>query len=763
MTLRPMRLALAGAAASALALTSTLAAPYAVASPPAAPAAVATAAVDPQGTAPWGGGLDQGVGAHDPAGPRGLASAPTTPRAGVSGTAPRAGSPQTWTIQGAGAGHGVGMSQYGALAQARAGWNAAQILKFYYPGTTLAPATDTMTLVVNLESDVTSSTITTSALAEGGGAFTLSAGGATLRGVAGNAVTFTRTGAGVAAACSGCSGGTSITGSQVTLRFADGKTLANLAGSRYDVGIVTVVPSRDATAGLEVGLRVRLHDEYLDRIAEMPWSWPASALAAQGAAARAYALSKVKDGLRADCSCHVYDNTYDQVFAGYPTSGNLPYWPAWQAAVRAGGTSSAGVVPRFGGSVIRAFYSASNGGYTQDAADAWGASLPYLIAKADPWSTKPGNPYLFWSKTVTAADLSAATGIPEVARLNLLSRAPSHALGTVKAYTPGGTEGRVSGATFAARLGLASPWVRHRGERISGPDQPSLAAAIARSVPDSATTVVLTSSDPAKLADSVATPPLAKALGAPVLLTDAYALPLPTVNELNRRVTALRTAYVIGGVNTINERVVQQLRARGLEVVRIDGADRYEVSARIATRLHQVKPVTNAIVVGGAALPDAISAGGPAAATGSAIVFTKASSLSQPASAFLDLAKPATAQVTGGTNSVSGLVVSQVQKKGIKTVRLSGADRYGVSVAVASHFVSKLPGTKLVIAAGDNALLQDGVLGAALGRPTVLVSQDYLPATSAAYLQTLGWVGTITAIGGPAHIDEETWTKVLES
>ena len=43
----------------------------------------------------------------------------------------------TFTIRGAGWGHGVGMSQYGAMGYARNGWNAAQILGHYYSGTAL--------------------------------------------------------------------------------------------------------------------------------------------------------------------------------------------------------------------------------------------------------------------------------------------------------------------------------------------------------------------------------------------------------------------------------------------------------------------------------------------------------------------------------------------------------------------------------------------------------------------------------------------------
>src|SRR3982751_4114741 len=48
-----------------------------------------------------------------------------------------AASKTTFTIRGAGFGHGVGMSQYGAMGYAQHGWTAAAILAHYYTGTAL--------------------------------------------------------------------------------------------------------------------------------------------------------------------------------------------------------------------------------------------------------------------------------------------------------------------------------------------------------------------------------------------------------------------------------------------------------------------------------------------------------------------------------------------------------------------------------------------------------------------------------------------------
>jgi stage II sporulation protein D len=51
---------------------------------------------------------------------------------GEGGTAGR-----TFVIQGRGYGHGIGMCQWGAIGRARAGQDAATILRTYYPGTSV--------------------------------------------------------------------------------------------------------------------------------------------------------------------------------------------------------------------------------------------------------------------------------------------------------------------------------------------------------------------------------------------------------------------------------------------------------------------------------------------------------------------------------------------------------------------------------------------------------------------------------------------------
>ena len=70
--------------------------------------------------------------------------------------APASAAKTTFTIKGAGFGHGVGMSQYGAMGYATHGWNAAQILGHYYTGTTLGTTDPTEKLRIRLVEETSS-------------------------------------------------------------------------------------------------------------------------------------------------------------------------------------------------------------------------------------------------------------------------------------------------------------------------------------------------------------------------------------------------------------------------------------------------------------------------------------------------------------------------------------------------------------------------------------------------------------------------------
>ena len=63
--------------------------------------------------------------------------------------------PNEWIIVGSGWGHGVGLSQYGALGQALDGKSWQDILAHYYPGTSLSDSPSDKQITVGLSQDKT--------------------------------------------------------------------------------------------------------------------------------------------------------------------------------------------------------------------------------------------------------------------------------------------------------------------------------------------------------------------------------------------------------------------------------------------------------------------------------------------------------------------------------------------------------------------------------------------------------------------------------
>ena len=108
---------------------------------------------------------------------------------------------------------------------------------------------------------------------------------------------------------------------------------------------------------------------------EMGSGAPAEALKAQAVAARTYTLNKMN--LRASGLYDVVDTTNDQVYYGNSDSTS-----ACTAAVAA----TKGIVLTNDGKLTSCYYTASNGGQTESALNAWGSTgYSYLTVKEDPF------------------------------------------------------------------------------------------------------------------------------------------------------------------------------------------------------------------------------------------------------------------------------------------------------------------------------------------------------------------------------------------
>ena len=182
-----------------------------------------------------------------------------------------------------------------------------------------------------------------------------------------------------------------------------GSCAFNNCSHRYKYGSLSILPYSGGT--LNIRNTLRLTDEYLYGLGEMPSSWKPAALEAQAIAGRSYAYiksqAKPKAPYRSQCACQIYATTVDQNFVGfakeYATSGNN-----WVAAVDATTTK----VATYDGKVIETFFSSSTGGYTQPLEEAWGTrGYPWLTKVDDHWSTASPNPNAKWKTTIKQADL----------------------------------------------------------------------------------------------------------------------------------------------------------------------------------------------------------------------------------------------------------------------------------------------------------------------------------------------------------------------
>jgi peptidoglycan hydrolase-like amidase len=330
-----------------------------------------------------------------------------------------------FSFVGSGNGHGVGLSQFGALGRANAGQNVVQIIAAYYPGAT-GTVRGTTTIRVHI-GDVASTT-----LSQFGGTMVGAANGVTpiIAALPGQSMTLSRLGGNVIAAVSG--GATVNLGPTGYVGFQQGTPmLVGATGHRYRWGRLVVRPN--ASGGLQLVLDQLTIDKWTDGIAEVPASWPLAALQAQAIAARTYGAYRQAHPHNANYD--VDDTTSDGVYSGYDREGST-YGSRWIQAV----DSTANLILTYGGTPIQAFYSSSNGGYSETSAYVFVAALPYLQAHPDPLDATPANPASSWTRTYTGAEIGAwlraarRPNIGDVVEIDLLGGA--------------GASGRVDKALF---------------------------------------------------------------------------------------------------------------------------------------------------------------------------------------------------------------------------------------------------------------------------------------------------------------------------
>ena len=386
---------------------------------------------------------------------------------------PAQGVPNEWIIVGSGWGHGVGLSQYGALGQALDGKSWQDILAHYYPGTNLTESPSDKQITVGLSQDKTAVFVRLDKLSEDA-QLEVSIDGNAVATLGSGTVIRVESNSNAIVSSGGADGRAEARGSgkKVSFRISTGSGLINTnsgspdtnagsslatPGHRYKYGILNVVygGDNDGRPDLYTSISMRLADEYLLGIGEMSSTWNKAALVAQVVASRSYGLGKLNSGLRGNCGCHIYNNATDQVYVGYSKESD-----AWRDAVNSAMTSSnQPAVLTYGGKAVTAYFASSTGGRTMSTMDAWGGNVSWSQSVDDNWSINARNPNARWGVRLSQSGMATALGLSNVQSIEVVERYSSGAAKTLVAKDANGGSVTLSGRTFQARMKLKSTYV----------------------------------------------------------------------------------------------------------------------------------------------------------------------------------------------------------------------------------------------------------------------------------------------------------------
>ena len=325
-----------------------------------------------------------------------------------------------FTFLGGGWGHGTGLSQYGALGRAEAGQTHEEILGFYYDQAELTTDPALVPDDVDVRIAVHSTTVFRPT-----GLLTVAMDGRFLD-TTSNTLTVRRGDGGWHINSSNidwCRGFCS--GTVLTVSFNDGEHVrvsnTTNGAERYAHGQFQLTPAAGGIANcgsrsanqycLVVGELTM--QQYLYGLDEMPHSWPAEALKAQAVAARSYAAAIMRERSGWAAPFDLYASTRDQEYKAWDYERE-PGHDAWTNEVDATDDTVLTYRPtdEDDPEVIVAYYSASNGGHTAANEEPRRTTVPYLLAKPDPFDAAPDdngdpqNPTYIWERTYTGEQIS---------------------------------------------------------------------------------------------------------------------------------------------------------------------------------------------------------------------------------------------------------------------------------------------------------------------------------------------------------------------
>jgi stage II sporulation protein D len=364
-----------------------------------------------------------------------LAAIATTTAAALA--LPAASAAPVQVVRGAGFGHGIGMSQYGAYGMAQEGWSYQRILRHYYKGTKLGQAPSRPVRVLLQASDPY---VRFSGATTGPGGMALSPGVTYVVRPASNRRLALYGAGGKRVGTYRAPLGVSRGGKPFRLL---GPAIQGVTSGRYR-GSFELYPG--SSGGVTAVNALPINDYVQGVVAsEVPASWDPGVLRVQAVTARTYALTTRKTGDIFD----QYPDTRSQMYKGVGAET-----ASTNAAVR----RTAGQVVTYKGRPATTYYFSTSGGRTENIENSWPGSTPqpWLKSIADPYDSI--SPKHRWTVRFSNARMGALLGSPgKLKRVEVLQRGVSPRVVRARIY---GSNGSVvlTGPQIRARLGLDDTW-----------------------------------------------------------------------------------------------------------------------------------------------------------------------------------------------------------------------------------------------------------------------------------------------------------------
>ena len=271
--------------------------------------------------------------------------------------------------------------------------------------------------------------------------------------------------------------------------------------------------------------------------------------------------------------------------------------------------------------------------------------------------------------------------------------------------------------------------------------------------------------------DALCVAPLAGALNGPVLLTGTDSLDSYAAREIKR--LGAKKVIVVGGTASVSNRVMNQLKDRGLGVSRIGGSSRYETAGKVSLKVLELISETRegwdgrVIVARGDSVADALAVSPLAYASRTPILLVNATSVPGATQNAIEQIEGMygtidIALVAGGARAIPEAVAAQVSPS---FRRLGGATRYDTAVIIAQFGVDEgyLDWSRVGIASGTrfaDGLAAGPALGA-VGGVLLLTPGDKLhSATNRALRENSVEIGQAEIFGGTVVITSNVASQV---